>query len=382
MGKENFEVFLNVGEHPIYDSIKKFPPTGISYINLKKEKRKNLLLIYQRRKNIIRNFLAKLTSTLRIPRMFYFKTNAQLIHTSRGIIPLNKIPWVMDIEHAKSFFDDHKVLYSNRARNIVRKFIFSNFCKKLMPHCFMSKNSLLSAFGKDLEEKIEVVYPAIQKRKFSNKKKERVTIAFVANKFFEKGGKEVLEAFKIISQKYDVDLIMKCRIPERERGKYKELNRITIIEENLPYEELFEKIYSRSDIFVLPSYIDTFGFSLLEAMSVGLPVVATNIFAFPEIVEDGKGGLLIDAKKYDWSGKNGLMRPEFLLHPERRISMYFIDKPDIVRQLVEKISLLIEDSSLRNKMGRYNRMLIEKGKFSIKQRNEKLRRIYEEAIKR
>jgi hypothetical protein len=33
-------------------------------------------------------------------------------------------------------------------------------------------------------------------------------------------------------------------------------------------------------------------------------------------------------------------------------------------------------------MGRYGRMLVEKGKFSIKERNKKLRRIYEETIKK
>jgi len=32
-------------------------------------------------------------------------------------------------------------------------------------------------------------------------------------------------------------------------------------------------------------------------------------------------------------------------------------------------------------MGKYNRQLIEKGKFSIKERNKKLRRIYEEALR-
>jgi hypothetical protein len=33
-------------------------------------------------------------------------------------------------------------------------------------------------------------------------------------------------------------------------------------------------------------------------------------------------------------------------------------------------------------MGRYGRMLVEKGKFSIKERNKKLKEIYEEAIKK
>jgi glycosyltransferase involved in cell wall biosynthesis len=116
-------------------------------------------------------------------------------------------------------------------------------------------------------------------------------------------------------------------------------------------------------------------------MSVGLPIVTTNIFAIPEIVEDGKNGFLIEARKYDWAGSNGLMKVEFLLDPKKRMSMYRLNKPEIVRQLVKKISLLIEDSSLRKRMGREGKKLVEKGKFSIKERNKKLREIYEESTR-
>jgi len=54
---------------------------------------------------------------------------------------------------------------------------------------------------------------------------------------------------------------------------------------------------------------------------------------------------------------------------------------EVINQLVEKISLLIEDSSLRKRMGRYGRRLVEKGKFSIKERNKKLLKIYQESLR-
>jgi glycosyltransferase involved in cell wall biosynthesis len=314
--------------------------------------------------------------------MFYFKTDAELIHSSRGIIPLNKMPWVMDIEHAKSFFDDHRVLLSNYAKNIVRKFLLSKYCKKIMPHCYMAQKSLISAFGNDLNDRMQVVYPAISSRKLKVRHDvSQVRLSFIANKFFEKGGKEVLESFVFLTRKYDIELILKCNVPiefKRKLGKY---NNLKIIEKNLPYETLFNEIYLKSNIFIFPTYIDTFGFSLLEAMSVGLPVVATNIFAVPEIIEDCKNGFLIEAKKYDWADNKGLMKSEFLLDPRKRMYMYRLNKPDIVRQLVEKVSLLIEDSSLRKRMGREGRRIVEKGKFSIKERNKRLEQIYEEALR-
>lgn len=136
----------------------------------------------------------------------------------------------------------------------------------------------------------------------------------------------------------------------------------------------FKIFYEKIDIFCLPTYVDSFGYALLEAMSIGLPLVATNIFAIPEIIEDGKNGFLINTPLSDF--RNYV--PSFFdreLIKRKRIKM-------VINELVEKLSILIENSSLRRRMGKYGRQLVERGKFSIKERNEKLRRIYEESIKK
>lgn len=47
------------------------------------------------------------------------------------------------------------------------------------------------------------------------------------------------------------------------------------------------------DIFVLPSLMEALPIAVLEAMSMRLPVVATNVGGVPEVVQDGKTGLLV-----------------------------------------------------------------------------------------
>lgn len=49
------------------------------------------------------------------------------------------------------------------------------------------------------------------------------------------------------------------------------------------------------DVFALPSRGDNLPVSILEAMSVGLPVVATRVGGIPELVADGETGFLVDA---------------------------------------------------------------------------------------
>jgi len=54
-----------------------------------------------------------------------------------------------------------------------------------------------------------------------------------------------------------------------------------------------------SDIFVLPSLNEGLGLVLIEAMAQHLPTIATHVGGVPEVVEDGKTGLLVTAQSPD-----------------------------------------------------------------------------------
>ncbi len=52
--------------------------------------------------------------------------------------------------------------------------------------------------------------------------------------------------------------------------------------------------YQRASLFVMPSFYESFGISVVEAMAFGLPVVCTRAGGIPETVDDGVTGLLVE----------------------------------------------------------------------------------------
>ena len=64
-------------------------------------------------------------------------------------------------------------------------------------------------------------------------------------------------------------------------------------------EVTLKKFYSLCNVYVCPSRLEGFGLTILEAFAAGKPVVATNVGAIPELLQE-KNGMLVE--KEDISG--------------------------------------------------------------------------------
>lgn len=125
-------------------------------------------------------------------------------------------------------------------------------------------------------------------------------ISFMGRIVKDKGVDELVEAFKLLNQKYkNIKLLVV--------GKFEEdLNPIsnatkTFISENdsiklVGFQNDLRELLSISDLFVLPSYREGLPNSLIEAGSYGIPLVATDINGCNEIIIDGVNGKLVKKK--------------------------------------------------------------------------------------
>jgi glycosyltransferase involved in cell wall biosynthesis len=64
-------------------------------------------------------------------------------------------------------------------------------------------------------------------------------------------------------------------------------------------QDHIQSIYRSADVFCLPSMAEGLPVVFMEAMALRLPVVATRIMGVPELVEDGKTGLLVAPGRVD-----------------------------------------------------------------------------------
>lgn len=97
---------------------------------------------------------------------------------------------------------------------------------------------------------------------------------------------------------------------------------------NIPRADLMD-LYTKAHAFVLPTLADGFGMVITEAMSRGLPVIATQNCAGPDLITSGQDGLIIPAndqnalaETLNWCIMNPIRLAEMGIEAKNRAKKY------------------------------------------------------------
>ena len=268
-----------------------------------------------------------------VAKMFYryksiYPIECDIFHFFNTINYDKKKPWVISVESAlpwtlnvtrcvESSNPDFSSLQNDKS--IIQAFeaLSRDTCLAMMPlsQCsFNIQKNIMASFPKYEEvvlNKLITLLPPqelqindVQEKELTYSDNEEFTFFYVGKNFFRKGGRDTVEVLTKLHKKYDFKLILVSAL-SRDEAKYERTDNDLgyarkLINENLDWIEYYESLpnnivlekLKKAHVALLPTWMDTFAYSVLECQSCGTPVISTSLRALTEINEDNVGWLI------------------------------------------------------------------------------------------
>ena len=192
---------------------------------------------------------------------------------------------------------------------------------------------------------IPVIYNGVDTDAFTPpeqaRRSKKIIIAFSGNPTIRKGA----DLLPQICARLDENIEIVCTKGLRNRSNLPSAENLRLIAP-VPHQRMKE-FYNGADILLMPTVREGLPFAVLEAMSCGLPVVASNSSSLPELVVDGAGGYLSSVGDAD--------------------------------RFAQNINRLARDYTQRTMMGEYNRARVLR-KFTMQGMITKYATLFEEVM--
>lgn len=206
-------------------------------------------------------------------------------------VPENTVVTVHDLIPLSFYWDRSEI------KRKVYLFMLVRAIKKAKKVVCISKSvcNELEKFSNTSKCKLELIYEPIDiKFKAYNIKDERLIkdpyILFVGNRKPHKNLTNLLKAFHIIKTKVNHKLVIagkKDNLTDEVDKLVRELDlKDYVIEYLSPSDDVLLNLYRNANLFVFPSFYEGFGLPPLEAISLGCPVILSDIPVFREIFDD------------------------------------------------------------------------------------------------
>lgn len=297
--------------------------SNISYffnlVKILKSEKPDIVFNYTIKPNIIGSISAKIA---KVPRIYSMVTGLGYVYSSEKL-RIKVIRFFCNIGYKIAFKYNTKVIFQNKDDKEL-------FIKK--KYIDEKRAFIVDGSGVDME-----------KFKFTNLPKE-LNFLMIGRILDVKGIEEYCKAAEIIKNKYPkAQFTLLGEMEHSYRGvnpkiiSYYQKNNIVNFD---GYKDNVIPYLEKCLVFVLPSYLkEGIPRTVLEALSIGRPIITTNVSGCRETVIDGKNGFLVKARDYN--------------------------------ALAEKIEYMIEHRELLQEMGKYS-YKYAKERFDVALINKKM----------
>lgn len=207
----------------------------------------------------------------------------------------NRIVWYRTTSFQSELESNNN--FKKRVLNFRKKIILS-LASNIVTNSLYLKKQVIRDF-KIKENKLLVFPNALnssgQKIKYSLSERNQIVCVGRLHKI--KGHEHLFRAIKILKNR-SKEITVKLIGDGPEFENLKRLSKSLGIESNVIFagrllqSEVLDEL-ARSKFSIVPSLDEAFGYVIIESFSVGTPVIASKVGGIPEILENGKEGILI-----------------------------------------------------------------------------------------
>ena len=222
------------------------------------------------------------------------------------------------IENSKNIPD--KIQWYGKLRNE------PSYCNYLLVYSLYQKKQLIKE-GFPENKIIQIpISSAVEQTYLQNKIKgnDKIVFLYVGNVNYYKGIRTLIDAWKLVIQKYNhtIELVIAGDIFDEFKVELEQIPPNIKIKGYLFKKELIET-YEMADVFIMPSYNDSYGQVVVEALSFTIPVICSpNVGASDLIVQFETGIVYNDP---------------FNIEELANSISYFIENPKEIKRMSENI---------------------------------------------
>jgi glycosyltransferase involved in cell wall biosynthesis len=376
------DVYLRLGNSPhgAYQDLVRFPPKGVRYTT---DAAAGKLGASRKTSHALKLAAWGVVSKATIPFAVVNAKDAQVVHSTNNFIPITKKPWLVDSEHVWGLFGFRYGRIKSPYFNWQLKSALSAAnCKAVLAWSDKASFTIRRTIGPKLARKVRVIRPAIAQRpQIRRKPRDDPAFLFVGKRFYEKGGHDLLAAYEKVRKKADATLTIISDTPAEVERKYSKFKDITFEKPDYSHDELSRRFYQKSNIFVFPTYVDTYGMVTLEAMGHGLPVISTDCLAMPELVINERNGLLSPLSFHIYDNDGLFYEKMFPKWDKVVAAISGRHDEQFINGISQKMLSLAEDGKLWAMLSKNCIKDSATGRLSVGRRNELLLDAYKSAIK-